>query len=145
MKNYQTVKRIIALGPSAAATATAAGVVDGLGADYVTIELAVGAAINTNAAAVVVKIQESDDNVASNFVDINTTTLQKSIALSTTAGQVAAFHVNMNGTRKRYLRLFATPGTVVSNSAVLLTAIANVELGIRPAVTTGQADVVAIG
>ena len=145
MKNYQTVKRIIALGPSAAATATAAGVVDALGADYVTIELAVGTAINTNAGAVVVKIQESDTNVASNFADINTTLLQASVPLSTTGGQVAAFHVNMNGTRKRFLRLFATPGTVASNSAVLLTAIANIELGIRPAGTVGQADVVAIG
>jgi len=146
MKNFQNVRRTVALAPTASGTVTVAGVVDCLGADYATIEVVLGAGLNTNAAPVVVKIQESDTNVASNFADINTNTLQKSVALSTAAAQVAAFHVNTsNGTRKRYLRLFATPGTVATNSAVVLTAIANLDGEIRPSGTTGQADVVAIG
>jgi hypothetical protein len=144
MKNYQSVKRIIALAP-VTGTATAGGVVDCLDAEYATIELVLGTSANTNAAPVVVKIQESDTNVASNFADINTNTLQKSIALSTSSAQVAAFHVNLNGTRKRYLRMLATPGTHTTNSVVALAAVANLELSYRPSGTTGQADVVAIG
>jgi hypothetical protein len=144
MKNYQSVKRVVALAP-VTGTATAGAVVDCLGADYATIELVLGTAANTNAAPVVVKIQDSDTNVASNFADINTNTLQKSIALSTSSAQVAAFHVNMNGTRKRYLRMLATPGTHTTNSVVALAAVANLELSVRPSGTVGQADVVAIG
>jgi len=144
MKNYQTVKRVVALAP-VTGTATVAGVVDCLGADYATIEVVLSAQINTNAAPVVVKIQEADVNEATAFADINTNTLQKSIEL-TAAAQVAAFHVNTgNGTRKRYLRLFATPGTHTTNSVVSLASVANLELDVRPSGTTGQADVVAIG
>jgi hypothetical protein len=145
MKNYQTVKRIVALA-SVTGTATAAGeVIDCKGADYATIELLLSDQVNTNAAPVVVKIQESDDTNATAFTDISTTNLQKSIDL-TDADQVAAFHVNVgNGTRKRYLRLFATPGTHTTNSVVTLAGIANLEMDVRPSGTTGQADVVAIG
>jgi len=147
MKNYQTVKRVLALTPSAAAsTAVVTGAtIDCKGADYATIEVLTSKAANTNAAPVVVKIQESDSTEATAFADINTTTLQKSVALSTALEQVAAFHVNLNGTRKRYLRLVATPGTHTTNSVVSLAGIANLEMEIRPSGTTGQADVVAIG
>lgn len=146
MKSFQNVRRTVVLAPTASGTATVAGVVDCLGADYATIEVVLGTALNTNAAPVVVKIQEADVNAATAFTDINTNTLQRSIALSTTSAQVAAFHVNVaNGTRRRFLRLFATPGTVVTNSAVVLTAIANVQMDVSPSGTVGQADVVAIG
>ena len=144
MKQFQTVKRQIALAP-VSGTATAAGVVDVKDADYATIEVVLGTAVNTNAAPVVVKIQEADENEATAFADINTNTLQKSVTLSTASAQVAAFHVNLNGTRKRYLRLFATPGTHTTNSVVTLAAVANLNMDQHPAGTTGQADVVAIG
>jgi hypothetical protein len=133
MKNLALVDRRVIL-QAAAATATAAGVVDCLGADYVTIEVAVGTGINTNADAVVVKIQDSDTNVASNFADVATTRVASvSITPSTNGPVMGSLNVNVgNGTFKRYLRAFATPGTVASNSAVLLTAIANVQLDINP-------------
>jgi hypothetical protein len=100
----------------------------------VTIEVAVGTGINTDAAAVVVKIQDSDTNVASNFADVATTKVASvSITPSTSGPVMGSLNVNVgNGTFKRYLRAFATPGTVASNSAVLLTAIANVQLDINP-------------
>jgi hypothetical protein len=68
-----------------------------------------------------------------------------SVTLSTSAGRVAKFHVNNDGTRKRYIRLFATPGTHTTNSVVSLSAIADVQLDTSPSGTTGQADFVAIG
>ena len=144
MKNFQNVKRVIALAP-VTGTATAGAVVDTLDADYATIELVLGTAANTNAAPVVVKIQESDTDASTAYTDINTNTLQKSIALSTTSAQVAAFHVNLNGTRKRYLRMLATPGTHTTNSVVALAAVANLQLDESPVGTVGMADVVAIG
>jgi hypothetical protein len=132
MKNLALVSRSVIL-QAAAATATVAGVVDCKNADYVTIEVAVGVGLNTNAAPVVVKIQDSDTNVASNFADVSTTKVaSKSITPSTSGPVMDSLNVNVgNGTFKRYVRLFATPGTVASNSAVLLTSIANVQLDIN--------------
>jgi hypothetical protein len=132
MKNLASVDRRVIL-QAAAATATNSGVVDCLNADYVTIEVAVGTAINTNAAAVVVKIQDSDTNEATAFADVATTKVANvSISPSTNTPVMDSLNVNVaNGTFKRYVRVVATPGTVASNSAVLLTAIANVQLDIN--------------
>jgi hypothetical protein len=132
MKNLAAVDRRVIL-QAAAATATNSGVVDCINADYVTIEVAVGTGINTNAAPVVVKIQDSDTNEATAFADVATTKVANvSISPSTNTPVMGSLNVNVgNGTFKRYLRVVATPGTVASNSAVLLTAIANVQLDIN--------------
>lgn len=132
MKQLQTVDRRVIL-QAAASTATNSGVVDCKGADYVTVEVAVGAGLNTNAAPVVVKIQDSDTNVASNFADVSTNKVaSKSITPSTVGPVMDSLNINVgNGTYKRFVRLFATPGSVASNSAVLLTSIANVQLDIN--------------
>jgi hypothetical protein len=147
MKPNQMTQAVIALSSqTAAATATVAGsIVDMRNADYATIILTTSAAANTNAAPVVVKIQESDTTTTTDFTDISTTTMQLSVTLSTTAGRVAKFHVNQDGTRKRYIRLFATPGTHTTNSVVALSAVADLVLDTNPSGTTGQADFVAIG
>ena len=133
MKKLASVDRRVIL-QVAASTATNAGVVDCINADYVTIEVAVGAGLNTNAAPVVVKIQDSDTNTATAFADVATTKVATvSITPLTTGPVMDSLNVNVgNGTFKRYVRAFATPGTVASNSAVLLTAIANVQLDINP-------------
>ena len=133
MKKLASVDRRVIL-QVAASTATNAGVVDCINADYVTIEVAVGAGLNTNAAPVVVKIQDSDTNAATAFADVATTKVATvSITPLTTGPVMDSLNVNVgNGTFKRYVRAFATPGTVASNSAVLLTAIANVQLDINP-------------
>ena len=132
MKNLQSVSRSVLL-QAAASTATNSGVVDCLGADYVTIEVAVGPQLNTNAAPVVVKIQDSDTNEATAFTDVSTTKVATvSIAPVASVPTMDSLNVNVGtGTYKRYLRAVATPGTVASNSAVLLTAIANVQLDIN--------------
>lgn len=147
MKSHQTKAAVIALSAqTAVSTATSAGViVDMKGADYATIILTTSVAANTNAAPVVVKIQESDTTTTTDFTDISTSTMQLSVALSTSAGRVAKFHVNQDGTRKQYIRLFNTPGTHTANSVVALAAVAELTLDIRPSGTTGQADFVAIG
>lgn len=133
MKQLQTVDRRVIL-QAAAATATNSGVVDCIGADYVTVEVAVGTGLNTNAAPVVVKIQDSDTNAATAFADVSTTKVAtKSIQPLTTGPAIGTLSINVgNGTYKRFLRAVATPGTVATNSAVLLTAIANVQLDINP-------------
>jgi hypothetical protein len=147
MKSHQTKKAVIALSPqTVTATATVAGtIVDMKGADYATIILTTSAGVNTSAAPVVVKIQESDTTTTSDFTDISTSTMQLSVALSTSIGRVAKFHVNQDGTRKRYIRLFATPGTHTTNSAMTMSAVAELSMDVRPSGTTDQADFVAIG
>ena len=147
MKPNQRTQAVIALSAqTAAATVTAAGeIVDMKGADYATIILTTSVAANTNAAPVVVKIQESDTTTTTDFTDISTSTMQLSVTLSTATGRDAKFHINNNGTRKRYVRLFATPGTHTTNSVVSLAAVAELTMDIMPSGTTGQADFVAIG
>jgi hypothetical protein len=147
MKPNQRTQAVIALSAqTAAATVTAAGeIVDMKGADYATIILTTSVAANTNAAPVVVKIQESDTTTTTDFTDISTSTMQLSVTLSTASGRDAKFHINNDGTRKRYVRLFATPGTHTTNSVVSLAAVAELTMDIMPSGTTGQADFVAIG
>jgi hypothetical protein len=131
MKNLQAVDRRVLL-QAAAATATNAGVVDCKGADYVTIEVSVGVSQNTNVPPVVVKIQDADENEASAFVDVATTKVASvSITPNTSTPVMNSLNVNVgNGTFGRFVRVFATPGTAAT-SAVLLTAIANVQLDIN--------------
>jgi hypothetical protein len=147
MKPNQRTQAVIALSAqTAAATVTAAGeIVDMKGADYATIILTTSVAANTSAAPVVVKIQESDTTTTTDFTDISTSTMQLSVTLSTATGRDAKFHINNDGTRKRYVRLFATPGTHTTNSVVSLAAVAELTMDIMPSGTTGQADFVAIG
>jgi hypothetical protein len=147
MKPNQRTQAVIALSAqTAAATVTAAGeIVDMKGADYATIILTTSVAANTSAAPVVVKIQESDTTTTTDFTDISTSTMQLSVTLSTATGRDAKFHINNDGTRKRYVRLFATPGTHTANSVVSLAAVAELTMDIMPSGTTGQADFVAIG
>ena len=147
MKSQQTTSAVIALSAqTAAATATVAGtIVDMKGADYATVIVLTSAAANTHAAPVVVKIQESDTTTTTDFTDISTSTMQLSVTLSTSTGRDAKFHINNDGTRKRYIRLFATPGTHTTNSVVSLAAVAELVLDVSPSGTTGQADFVAIG
>jgi hypothetical protein len=147
MKSHQTKAAVIALSAqTAVATVTAAGtIVDMKGADYATIILTTSAGVNTSAAPVVVKIQESDTTTTTDFTDISTSTMQLSVTLSTSAGRVAKFHVNNDGTRKRYIRLYSTPGTHSTNSVVSMAAVAELSMDVRPSGTTGQADFVAIG
>jgi hypothetical protein len=146
MKPNQRTQAVIALSAQTArATVTAAGLgVDLKNADYATIILATSAGVNTDAAPVVVKIQESDTNADSAYSDVGTH-LSLSVALSTASGRVAKFHVNNDGTVKRYIRLFSTPGTHSTNSVVSLSAVAELVLDTMPSGTTGQADFVAIG
>jgi hypothetical protein len=89
MKANQRTQAVIALSAqTAAATATVAGtIVDMKDCDYATIILATSVAANTNAAPVVVKIQESDTTTTTDFTDISTSTMaeMRSFTSTTTA------------------------------------------------------------
>jgi hypothetical protein len=69
--------------------------------------------------------------------------LSKAVAIGT-AAQVAVFHVNLDGTRKRFLRVLSTPGTVATADAVGIAAIGVLDPEIRPSGTTGQGNVVVV-
>ena len=144
MKSLQNQKRTILLAPAVAATATrSASLLDTLGADYATIEVAVGARVAaTQASTVTIAITEGDVATGS-FVTFNAD-MSKAIAIGT-AAQVAAFHINLDGTRKRYLSVLSTPGTVASADAIAVAVIGVLDSEISPLGTVGQADVVVIG
>jgi hypothetical protein len=52
--------------------------------------------------------------------------------------------VNLDGTRKRFLRVLSTPGTVATADAVGIAAIGVLDPEIRPSGTTGQGNVVVV-
>lgn len=142
MKQAQAQLRSLLIAPQVS-TATVSALVDFSGADYATIEVAVGArAAATQSSNVVIAITESDASTGS-WSTFNAD-LSKTVAIGT-AAQVAVFHVNNDGSRKRYLRVLSTPGTVATADAVGIAAIGVLDPEIRPSGTTGQGNVVAIG
>lgn len=142
MKQAQAQLRSLLIAPQVS-TATVSALVDLSGADYATIQVAVGArAAATQSSNVVIAITESDASTGS-WSTFNAD-MSKTVAIGT-AAQVAVFHVNNDGSRKRYLRVLSTPGTVATADAVGIAAIGVLDPEIRPSGTTGQGNVVAIG
>lgn len=144
MKFAQNQKRTILLAPAAAATATrSAALLDTLGADYATIEVAIGTRIAaTQASNVTISITEGDV-ATGDFATFNAD-FSKAIAIGTNP-QVAAFHINLDGTRKRFFKVLSTPGTAATGDAIAVAVIGVLDSEISPLGTVGQADVVVIG
>jgi len=141
MKQAQSQLRSLLISPQVS-TATVSAAFDTLGADYATIQVAVGArAAATQSSTVTIAITEGDVATGS-FATFNAD-LSKAIAIGT-AAQVAAFHINLDGTRKRFLKVVSTPGTVATADAVGIAVIGVVDPEIRPSGTVGQADVVVV-
>lgn len=143
MKVAQNLKRSLVLAPSAAATATRSAMLDTLGADYATIEVALGARADATVASTVTIAITEGDVATGSFATFNSD-FSKAVSIGT-AAQVAAFHVNCDGTRKRFLKMVSTPGTVASADAIAIAAIGVLDSEISPLGTVGQADVVVIG
>lgn len=121
MKRLAADSREVLITPTAG-TATVAGVLDCIDADYAVIEVAMTKSVNTNAAAVVVTLSESDDTVVTNFATFAAQDAV-SVAVNTTDARLATLKVPLSGNRKRYLRLLSTPGTHTTNDVVTVTAI----------------------
>jgi hypothetical protein len=140
MKNLQSVKRNVMLAPITAATTARTANLDCAGADYATIEIVLGAELNTNSTNVAVRLLESDNTTASNFATFNSSFNR---TLDNTAGMVAAFNVSLQA-RKRYLRIEVTPDTT-TNGAVLSAVVGNLDLEIVNSANSSNADVVVVG
>lgn len=140
MKQSQSLVRSVMLAPVTAATTARTANLDTAGADYATIEIILGAELNTNSTNVVVALSESDTTVATTFATFNSSFNQ---TLDNTAGIVAAYHVDLKG-RKRYLRLTVTPDTT-TNGAVISSAIGILDPEVRNVANSSNASVVVVG
>ena len=140
MKNLQSAKRNVMLAPITAATTARTANLDCAGADYATIEIVLGAELNTNSTNVVVRLLESDNTTASNFATFNSSFNR---TLDNTAAVVAAFNVDLKA-RKRYLRIEVTPDTT-TNGTVLSAVVGNLDLEIANSANSSNADVVVVG
>ena len=139
MKSSQFAVRSVMLGPVAAATTARTANLDTLGAKYATIEVVLGAQLNTNAVAPSIQISESDSTVATTFATFNSSF---STSQANAAATVGAYHVDLKG-RKRYLRLTLTPDTT-TNGAVISSVVGILDKELRQA-NSGNADTVVVG
>lgn len=98
------------LTPGAAATAARTATLDCQDANYASIFIHFGAAVNTNNTGCTVSIAEGDDTNATSFAtfdsDLNTTA-------DNDAEVIVTRHVALQG-RKRYLKLTITPDTTTN-------------------------------
>lgn len=140
MKNLQSVKRNVMLAPITAATTARTANLDCAGADYATIEIVLGAELNTNSTNVAVRLLESDNTTASNFATFSSSFNR---TLDNTAAIVAAFNVDLKA-RKRYLRIEVTPDTT-TNGPVLSAVVGNIDLEVENSANSSNADVVVVG
>lgn len=139
MKISQALDRLVLLAPVTAATTARTANLDTQGAKYATIEVLIGAELNTNSTNVNISLSESDDTVATNFATFNSVFNR---VVDNTAGVVAVNHVDLQG-RRRYLRLTVTPDTT-TNGTVITGAIAALDMGTRGA-NSANGDSVAVG
>ena len=142
MEAAQLVVRDIAIAPkSCASNTTSTARIDCAGADYVTLEIAFAAELNTNATGPSITHKEADSTDATAFVTFNTAFNRT--AEDCTAAKVVVYHVDTRP-RKRYLLLdITTPNS--SNDVILASAVSNLYKEISPIGTTDQGDVVVIG
>jgi len=121
--------------------ATATGVVDTLGFDWATIDIIAATADVVSNKPSVLKIQESDDTVASNFADItglrggtDFTIPNANTAATAVVQNVYKFNVDLRG-RKRYLRGVYSPQTTQT-----VTLVANLGKGEQAPISAAKAN-----
>ena len=140
MKAAQLVVRDIAIAPKSCASNTTS-TARIAGADYVTLEIAFAAELNTNATGPSITLKEADDTEATSFATFNTAFNRT--AEDCTAAKLVVYHIDTKP-RKRYLLLdITTPNS--SNDVILAGVTSNLLKEISPIGTTDQGDVVVIG
>ncbi len=140
MKTSQGLVRSVLLAPVTAATTARTANLDCAGADYATIEIVLGAELNTNSTNVTVQLSEADDTNATSFATFNSSFNR---VLDNTAGIVAVFNVDLKK-RKRYLRLTVTPDTT-TNGPVISAAVGVLNPEIMRSANSSNGDVVVVG
>lgn len=141
MKTQQALTRTLIFEPAAAASATASINIDTKGSHYMTVELTFGQEINTNAVNPTLTFSHSDDTVVTNFATWNAE-LNRSIDL--VAETLSVTHINLGGDVKRYVKCLVTPGTTVSNDAIIYSGVSILDAEIRPSDNDDAADEVAV-
>lgn len=128
MKSLQTANRKLVFAPAAAATATAAAVVDTKGAHNVAITLIFGPLANTSTGvAPTLEFSTSDDptaGFATFAADLN----------RTLTGRAAKVSLNLLSRRAkfdRYVQVKVTPGTTVGTDAVSYAGVVELDPEIR--------------
>ena len=117
MNPLQSIVDSVLFAGTTAATVTMAGSFDTNDAMYAQITVLCSAEANTDSTNVVIAIQESDTDVASNYATFDA---DHQRTIDNTAADVGSFVVDCRG-RKRYLRVLATPDTK-TNGAVIVSA-----------------------
>jgi len=142
MKSAQNVVRDIAIAPkSLASNTTTTCRIDCAGADYVTLEIAFAAELNTNATGPSITLKEANDTEATSLATFNASFNRT--AEDCTSAKVVVYHIDTKP-RKRYLVLdLTTPNS--SNDVILASVVSNLHKEISPIGTTDQGDVVVIG
>lgn len=116
MIRAQASKVLQLITPSTArVTATAAGTVDCIGADYAKFTVSFCSELNTNAVNPTIAIQQSDDTVVTNF---STTGVNAALSPDCTAANNVIVGVDLKS-KKRYLRCLLTPGTASNDTIVM--------------------------
>jgi len=140
VKISQALDQSLVLAPITAATTQRTANIDVTGAHYATINIILGAELNTNSTNVPVRLLESDTTVATTFATFNSSYNR---TLDNTAGIIAVYNVDLKG-RKKYLRLELTPDTT-TNGAVLSAASVALDLGFKNSANSSNGDVVVVG
>lgn len=120
MKPTLMTKSVLLAPITAATTARTSSNLDCSDANYVTLDIVLGAELNTNSTNVAITVKESDDTTATNFATFNATFNR---TVDNTTGTVATCHIDMEG-RKRYLNVTVTPDTT-TNGAVISSVLAS--------------------
>ena len=120
MKPTLMTKSVLLAPITAATTARTSSNLDCADANYVTLDIVLGAEVNTNSTNVAITLKEADDTNATSFATFNASYNR---TVDNTASTVATCHVDMEG-RKRYLNVTVTPDTT-TNGAVLSTVLAS--------------------
>lgn len=137
MQYPQTAYPVLVLTPTAAATAALTANVDCQGANFATINVALGIELNTDSTNVAIQLSEADDTDASNFATFHAAFNR---TVDNTAAVVAANHIDLRG-RKRYIKLTVTPDTT-TNGPVTIAAVADLYKDVVSDDASDQGDVV---
>jgi hypothetical protein len=113
MKPNQSDSYSVLLAPVAAATTERTAVFNLDDCNYATIDVVIGAEVNTNAADVTLTLEENDSGTT--WVEL------AEVEVDNTAAASYQFHIAKPG-RKRQMRLTVTPGTHTTNDPIIACA-----------------------
>lgn len=140
MKSVQSNVRTLLLAPTTAATSARSAAFDTRGGKYASIELVLGAKLNTNSTNTTLQLAESDSS-ATGYTTFNASFNVTQDA--TTNGAVGIYHVDLKG-RKRYIRVTLTPDTT-TNGPLITSAVGILDAEFKNVANSSNASFVVVG